>query len=233
MSDARSAILAAIATTQARRHAGPRADGVAIAAEAAALRGRADATRPDRLGGSLDAVLMRRLTSVAIGATTEQVRDIDDLPGAVGRYLAARGLARRVALQPHAALQALRWTGIETHDTCAVDEAVAVGLALGAIAETGSLVFHSGPDAPTLFGFLPTHHIVAVRADSIWPWLEDYSDSIAGGGQPRNINLITGPSGTTDIEGALVRGAHGPGSLHVVLIGTSTQDTAPHTITSP
>jgi len=233
MSDARSAILAAIATTQARRQVGPRADAATIAAEAAALRGRADATRPDRLGGPLDAVLMRRLVSPAIGATTEQVRALDDLPGAVGRYLAARGLARRVALQPHADLRALRWGDIETHDDIAVDEPVAVGLALGAIAETASLVFHSSPDAPTLFGFLPMHHIVAVRADSIWPWLEDYSDRIAGAGQPRNVNLITGPSGTTDIEGALVRGAHGPGWLHVVLIGTSSQDTAPHSTTSP
>ena len=34
---------------------------------------------------------------------------------------------------------------------------------------------------------------------------------------PRNVNLVTGASGTTDIEGVLVRGAHGPRSLHVVV----------------
>ena len=35
---------------------------------------------------------------------------------------------------------------------------------------------------------------------------------------PRNVNIITGASGTTDIEGSYVRGAHGPGFLHVVLV---------------
>jgi L-lactate dehydrogenase complex protein LldG len=33
------------------------------------------------------------------------------------------------------------------------------------------------------------------------------------------VNFVTGASGTTDIEGALVKGAHGPGWLHVVLVG--------------
>jgi Cysteine-rich domain/LUD domain len=37
-----------------------------------------------------------------------------------------------------------------------------------------------------------------------------------------DVNLVTGPSGTTDIEGTLVRGAHGPGHLHVVLVGGET-----------
>jgi L-lactate dehydrogenase complex protein LldG len=36
---------------------------------------------------------------------------------------------------------------------------------------------------------------------------------------PRNVNLITGASGTTDIEGSLVLGAHGPRYLHVVIAG--------------
>ena len=34
------------------------------------------------------------------------------------------------------------------------------------------------------------------------------------------IHLITGASGTTDIEGSYVRGAHGPGFLHVVVVGS-------------
>jgi len=48
--------------------------------------------------------------------------------------------------------------------------------------------------------------------------LEDYARLLDGGSQPRNAILITGPSGTTDIEGSYVRGAHGPGFVHVIIV---------------
>ncbi len=35
---------------------------------------------------------------------------------------------------------------------------------------------------------------------------------------PRTVNLITGPSRTADIEQTIQLGAHGPRSLHVLLI---------------
>ena len=98
----------------------------------------------------------------------------------------------------------------------AADEPVGVGIARWGIAETGSLVFHSGPDMPILSAFLPLHHIVVAARRTILPWLEDYA--ALPDPAPRNAILITGASGTTDIEGSYVRGAHGPGYLHVVLI---------------
>ena len=49
-------------------------------------------------------------------------------------------------------------------------------------------------------------------------YLEDYAALLGRPAAPRNAILITGASGTTDIEGSYVRGAHGPGYLHVVLI---------------
>jgi L-lactate dehydrogenase complex protein LldG len=71
-----------------------------------------------------------------------------------------------------------------------------------------------------LFEFLPLHHIVALPASSIVAYLEDLAVALeAAGAPPRNLNIITGASGTTDIEGNYVRGAHGPGFLHVVLVG--------------
>ena len=36
---------------------------------------------------------------------------------------------------------------------------------------------------------------------------------------PRTVNLISGPSRTADIEQTIVRGAHGPKRLHVVILG--------------
>ena len=59
---------------------------------------------------------------------------------------------------------------------------------------------------------------------SMTHWVGPPGNPIAtavAGPAPRNLNLVTGASGTTDIEGAYVRGAHGPRSLHVVLVGAS------------
>jgi L-lactate dehydrogenase complex protein LldG len=212
---ARAAILDAVRLTLAKR--GPPPDAAAIAAEAAALLARAPATRPDRVRGKPADEFFARVISPGVAATAERIAALADVPDAVRRYLTEHGIAPAVAVQPHPALLALDWSGIATHETLAVDEPAAVGLALGGIAETGSLVFHSAPMAPTLFAFLPLHHIVAVAADRIWPWLEDYAEAASRMARPRNINLVTGASGTTDIEGALVRGAHGPGNLHILL----------------
>jgi L-lactate dehydrogenase complex protein LldG len=214
MSDARGKILQAVRAALPQR-----ATDAAIQAKADALCRRAGATRPDRISGSPDTVFIERLNTPGIAATAEHAATLEDFPAAVRGYLAANNLAPSLALQPHPDLLALDWSGFDTHGHIGLDEPVAVGLALGGIAETGSLVFHSNPTSPTLFAFLPLHHIVAVRAERIWPWLEDYAAALTTMSSPRNINLVTGASGTTDIEGTLVRGAHGPGWLHVVLIG--------------
>ena len=63
-------------------------------------------------------------------------------------------------------------------------------------------------------------HVIAVQASTIVPHLEDYAGAAraAGDPSPRNVCLVTGASGTTDIEGNLVLGAHGPRELHVIVI---------------
>ena len=37
-------------------------------------------------------------------------------------------------------------------------------------------------------------------------------------GMPRALNLITGPSRTADVEQTIQLGAHGPRSVHVILL---------------
>ena len=97
--------------------------------------------------------------------------------------------------------------------------AVALGLALWGVAESGSMVIHSGPETPILTAFLPLHHVLVLRRSRLLAHLEDYAAvQDQAGPTPRNVVLITGPSGTTDIEGSYVRGAHGPGYLHVILV---------------
>lgn len=196
---------------------GERGDPAAIAAEAEALLAGADASRPRLAATMLPEAFIAKAT--ALGTTVDRVSRLDDVPGAVGRYLEAQGLPGSMALQQAPELAELDWGEIETHASVAPDEPVAVGLALWGIAEGGSLVVHSSPDNPILLAFLPLHHVVVLRAENILAYLEDYAARLDPDTQPRNAILITGPSGTTDIEGSYVRGAHGPGYLHVILVG--------------
>lgn len=196
-----------------------------VRAEADALLFDVADARPPLLADDIvDAFRLRFDGERVVGATCETVADMNALPAAVSRYLERSGLSLRIALQPTPLLRELDWSGIETDADVERDESVAVLTAEYGIAETGSVVVHSGADMPVLLNFLPLHAIVAVPAPRILPFLDDYA-AIAGtmareSGAPRNICLITGASGTTDIEGVLVKGAHGPKFLHIVVTGS-------------
>jgi len=103
------------------------------------------------------------------------------------------------------------------------DDRAGLSRAVAAAAETGTLVLVSGPDNPTTIAFLPESHTVLIRRVDIVPCYEDGFDrlrAIYGEGRlPRTVNLISGPSRTADIEQTIVRGAHGPKRLHVVMLG--------------
>lgn len=208
---ARDTILNAI------RSATPASDSRAIADEAAALLADLDGTRPALAAVTLPEAFETKAT--VLGTTVDHVSDMAAVPQAVLRYLDSHGLSS-LSLQPTAALTGLNWTGITVHEGLAPDEPAALGLALYGIAESGSLVIHSGADMPILLSFLPLHHIVVLQEATLLPYLEDYAARLSAEAIPRNAILITGPSGTTDIEGSYVRGAHGPGFLHVIMVGT-------------
>lgn len=208
---ARDRILAAIRAALAAPDKAPDA----IAAEAAALLQDPGAIRPSLVEPGLSASFKAKAT--ALGTTIDTVPGFAAVPDAVRRYLAAQGLPASLALQPTAALTDLDWDGIETHPGIAPDETAALGMALWGIAENGSLIVHSGPYTPILLSFLPLHHIIVLHEARLLAHLEDYAATMQAVPSPRNAILITGPSGTTDIEGSYVRGAHGPGFLHVIL----------------
>ncbi len=216
MSTARKTILKAVAKALPRQ----KPDAAAIAAGARALIEVPEAARPGLPLASITESFIQRVAGPKVGATVDRILSIDELPEAVARHLAARKLPARIALQPSRTLTALDWAAAGLLLDNAVDDGVAVGIAPWGIAETGSLVFHSAADMPILLNFLPAVHIVAVRASSIVPHLEDYAAAarVVGDPAPRNACLITGASGTTDIEGSFVRGAHGPRELHIVVI---------------
>ena len=64
---------------------------------------------------------------------------------------------------------------------------------------------------------IPPVHIAVVAQAQIVPDLCDYFGGL-GLSLPANINVITGPSKTADIEGILITGVHGPGDVHVALV---------------
>ncbi len=213
---AKQAILGAIRAAQ------PDASRVAVEtitqrAQALALEMRA--VRPQPAIGPVLPAFLARVASDKVGASVACIADLHALPSTVARYIAQHQLGARIAVQPHPQLLALDWGALTCAEQLRADETLAISLARAGIAETGSLIFHSGADTPVLQAFLPEHHLVAVYARDLLSHLEDYTDSaLAHRTAPRNVNFITGASGTTDIEGVLVRGAHGPRALHIVVV---------------
>ena len=182
----------------------------AIDAEAAALliapeRPRVD---PDRL----EETFLAMLTLPSIAATVDRIDTLDALPQAVAAYLAAQGLPPVLCTPPDPRVTSNDWAGLTLHEQVAPDENAVLAFARCGVAETGSLVFETSPTAPMLPNFLALHHIVVVTR--IVAQLED---AALLGTQPRAHYWVTGVSGTTDIEGTYVRGAHGPRFLHVIL----------------
>jgi L-lactate dehydrogenase complex protein LldG len=221
---ARTDILAAI------RRALPRArDPQAIAAAAQALALESIESRPripdsDLADADLAEPFARRLVSnKVVGASVDRVNRLEDAPGAVRRYCGVHGLDPVLTLQPDPELQRLDWSGFEIRSAIGRNETLAVARARSAIAETGTLVFHSGPESPTLLSFLPLHHVCIIERARILAHLEDYANAERNAPAPRNVNLITGASGTADIEGALIRGAHGPAFLHAIIVDAPRQ----------
>jgi len=211
---ARAEVLARVRRALGRE----RADPDAIRAEADTLVGELGAIRPPV--GDHDAVerFIAKAGSERVAATVERLAAADDLPDRVAAYLAARGLAPRLAAALPPALAGLDWSGLTLDDAIDPNEAVALSWAEAAVAETGSLVVASSPAAPVLFNFLALHHLAVVRADDVVAYLEDAWQRFAHAPLPRALGLVTGTSGTADIEGQNIKGAHGPRYLHIYVV---------------
>jgi L-lactate utilization protein LutC len=88
-----------------------------------------------------------------------------------------------------------------------------------ALADTGSLVMIASPDDARLISLLPPVHIAVFPADRILTGLDElYTLIPRPADRTSSMVFITGPSRTADIEQILVRGVHGPGEIHVVIV---------------
>jgi L-lactate utilization protein LutC len=90
------------------------------------------------------------------------------------------------------------------------------------IADIGTIVTVSGPQASREISLLPKAHLVLATPDQIYPNMaelfreihEKHGDTLPGAA----LTLITGPSRTADIEKVLIKGVHGPTRLLTIIL---------------
>jgi len=156
-----------------------------------------------------------------------EVADLGGVPEGIAAYLRETNKPARVRMGSDPRLTGLPWeraAGLERVSGRAepADE-VALSHALAAASETGTLILASGPDNPVTLSFLPETHLVVLNAAVLAGGYEDAlvlaRAAMPAGSMPRTLNLISGPSRTSDIGGKTVMGAHGPRYLAVFLVG--------------
>ena len=87
------------------------------------------------------------------------------------------------------------------------------------LAETGTLVMLSSPQEARLVSLLPPVHLAIFPRSRILASLDELLGILPlPAEQTSSMVLITGPSRTADIEQILVRGVHGPGEVHAVIV---------------
>lgn len=151
--------------------------------------------------------------------TVARIDSREQIVAAIEAYRAAHDLGKKAAVG--GALRELEWpAGWRVHHGPAgIDEALSVTTCFTAVAETGSLIFASGPDNPITHNFVPDDHVVVLERSQIVPYFEDAWTLLRQRGLPRATNVVSGPSRTADVEQTIQLGAHGPRRVHVILIG--------------
>ena len=163
----------------------------------------------------------------AQGGDVRHILTRKEAVAAIASYLGTCNLPPRIRMGRDAELAALPWRDAwdieRSIGPAGPTDRAALSRAVVAAAETGTLFLVSGPENPTTLNFLPEAHTVLVEASDIVGSYEEAWDRLRAiygkGALPRTVNLISGPSRTTDIEQTIVRGAHGPRRLLVLILG--------------
>jgi len=219
MSTPRDQILGTLKTALKRDQRDPAAARARLAEHPANLI-------PARARGDAEARLaLFTAEAERVEASVARIAGLAELPGEVARYLADNNLPPALRAAP--SLDQVAWSEQPmlriSSGSAEGGDAVSVSRAFGAVAETGTLVFLSGPDNPTTLNFVPPNHIAVIHAanidgdyEAVWTRLRGHMG--AGAAMPRTVNWVTGPSRTADIEQTLLLGAHGPQRLHIVIV---------------
>jgi L-lactate dehydrogenase complex protein LldG len=173
------------------------------------------------LPGSVD-LATRFVDRVDDYRATVQRTTADELPGVIASTLTAHR-ARRIAAPAgvpdawFAATDAERVPDDPPLSHAELDglDGTITGCAV-AIAETGTIVLHAGPDqGRRVLSLLPDLHVCIVRLDQV---VGSVPEALARLDPRRPQTWISGPSATSDIELQRVEGVHGPRRLAVILV---------------
>jgi len=192
------------------------------------LAAGADHPVPQRgRGAVLDRIALFKAFLAAQATDLIELSDAAEIPQAIAECLEAHGAPLRVRTGADPLFATLPWRevrGLERHiGPGEVGDTASASRAIAGVAETGTLLLASGPDNPTTLAFLPEMHIVVLRRDTIAGTYEEgierVAEELGSAALPHTLNLVTGASRTGDIGGRIVRGAHGPRRLAVILFG--------------
>ena len=115
-----------------------------------------------------------------------------------------------------------RWSAAGDRDALVrAAEAAHAGLVYAShgLSETGSVVLYNRGDRGRVVSLLPNQLLVVVRGSTIVPRITQVLAGMPGKALDYScVNIITGPSRTSDIEMDLTIGVHGPGRIAVFLI---------------
>jgi len=199
---------------------GPANTGVVAAHLQAAPRGPAS---QGEWRNSRDGVLQRFTErATALSSTVERVTSWAEVPAAAAAYLISRQLPTRAVCWPTLADQPWAAAGLEVEARPSRgDDLVGITSTFCAVADTGTLMLHSGPDTHAATSLLPETHIAVVPVERVVALMEDGFALLRAekGEAPRAVNFVSGPSRTADIEQTVTLGAHGPYRVHLILVG--------------
>lgn len=158
---------------------------------------------------------------IAMMSSVAEVASLAQVPQAVAKYLTGNKLPLRGVCWTQFA--DLDWAGAGLQIVARPangDDKVGITGTYCALAENGTLMLLSGQDNHATTSLLPDNHIAIVPASRIVRAMEDGWDLLRReyGSPPRQVNFVSGPSRTADIEMTLVMGAHGPFRVHVVIV---------------
>ncbi len=144
-----------------------------------------------------------------------------NLPAVILHQLQSSG--RRIFLAPAALPLEWRGAGVEWKLDANLSYSEiehcggVVTAASAAIADSGTIVLHHGPEeGRRVISLLPDFHLCILRTSQIVEMLPEYFARFPQA--PRLATYISGPSATADIEMTRIKGVHGPRFLSVILV---------------